>query len=161
MNVGELIKRLTALSEAYGSDVPVTVDDADTGLAMDVTSTPYWPKQNLIVLRTNEYSAKHPYVNYSQLIGNTAAPDADADADADSESNQGVQSTPVIVDVPPPSCSHSAVTPKMTREEEKEAHALRPHEVRKRWPRFQGICPECNQQVIAYASMAHYILGDW
>jgi hypothetical protein len=36
------------------------------------------------------------------------------------------------------------------------AHA----EVRRRWPRFNGACA-CGFVGIAYASEAHYALGDW
>lgn len=35
------------------------------------------------------------------------------------------------------------------------------HEIRKRWPRGEGQCPDCGGQVIAYASYAHYGYGDW
>lgn len=35
------------------------------------------------------------------------------------------------------------------------------HEIRTKWPRFMGPCPSCGAQVIAYASNAHYIYGDW
>jgi hypothetical protein len=35
-------------------------------------------------------------------------------------------------------------------------------EVRKRWPRLYGTCPKgCGFSGIAYASHAHYIMGDW
>lgn len=34
-------------------------------------------------------------------------------------------------------------------------------EIRKRWPRFFGNCPDCGQQVIKYASSAHFVWGDW
>lgn len=33
-------------------------------------------------------------------------------------------------------------------------------EVRRRWPRFQGTC-ECGFRGVAYASMAHLVMGDW
>lgn len=36
------------------------------------------------------------------------------------------------------------------------------YEVRKRWPRLNGECPKgCGFRGIAYASMAHYTMGDW
>lgn len=41
------------------------------------------------------------------------------------------------------------------------ARGLSAEEVRKRWPRFYGPCPDCNTTVIHYASTAHYVLGDW
>lgn len=34
-------------------------------------------------------------------------------------------------------------------------------EVRKRWPRFEGICEDCGKRVIVYASDMHYIRGDY
>lgn len=35
-------------------------------------------------------------------------------------------------------------------------------DVRKRWPRLHGACPKgCGFNGIAYASMAHYLYGDW
>jgi hypothetical protein len=35
-------------------------------------------------------------------------------------------------------------------------------EVRKRWPRLRGECPKgCGFRGIAYASYAHYLMGDW
>jgi hypothetical protein len=44
---------------------------------------------------------------------------------------------------------------------EAAARGLSAEEVRKRWPRFYGLCPDCNTEVIHYASTAHYVLGDW
>lgn len=36
------------------------------------------------------------------------------------------------------------------------------YEVRKRWPRLGGRCPkDCGFAGIAYASMLHYLAGDW
>jgi hypothetical protein len=35
-------------------------------------------------------------------------------------------------------------------------------EVRRRWPRLFGVCPKgCGYSGIAYASYAHYLMGDW
>lgn len=35
-------------------------------------------------------------------------------------------------------------------------------EVRRRWPRLFGACPKgCGFNGIAYASRAHYAMGDW
>ena len=35
-------------------------------------------------------------------------------------------------------------------------------EVRRRWPRLDGYCPlGCGYHGIYYASMAHYVAGDW
>lgn len=33
--------------------------------------------------------------------------------------------------------------------------------VRKKFPRFSGECPECGQFVISYASLEHFLMGDW
>lgn len=55
-------------------------------------------------------------------------------------------------------CKHTCVMPEFN---EIEARRLSTAEVRKRWPRFMGICPTCGEQVILYASMGHYIHGDW
>lgn len=55
-------------------------------------------------------------------------------------------------------CHHKSVIPAF---DEQEAGELSATEVQRRWPRFQGRCPECNQNVIVYASASHYILGDW
>lgn len=34
-------------------------------------------------------------------------------------------------------------------------------EVRRRWPRFAGICSKCGYSGIYYASYEHYLCGDW
>ncbi len=35
-------------------------------------------------------------------------------------------------------------------------------EIRKRWPRLSGECPTgCGFNGIGYASLAHYVYGDW
>lgn len=35
-------------------------------------------------------------------------------------------------------------------------------EIRKRWPRLDGMCPKgCGYCGIAYASEQHYLMGDW
>lgn len=42
------------------------------------------------------------------------------------------------------------------------ARGLGAEEVRRRWPRLFGLCPKgCGYRGIAYASIAHYICGDW
>jgi hypothetical protein len=43
----------------------------------------------------------------------------------------------------------------------KAARGLRAGEVRQRWPRLCARCPNCGDNVIAYASFQHYIAGDW
>jgi hypothetical protein len=55
-------------------------------------------------------------------------------------------------------CIHPGCVPSF---DEKAAEGLEADEVRRRWPRFQGKCPACEQLVIVYASVAHYIAGDW
>lgn len=36
------------------------------------------------------------------------------------------------------------------------------YDIRQRWPRLDGPCPKgCGFNGIAYASTAHYIMGDW
>lgn len=55
-------------------------------------------------------------------------------------------------------CLHLSVTPTCT---EDDLRGLSATEVRKRFPRFQGACPNCGKNVIAYASMYHYMAGDW
>lgn len=61
--------------------------------------------------------------------------------------------------VPPrPECTHAAVMPSFNEE---AAGALPAAEVRRLWPRFCGTCPTCNEQVILYASLRHYLAGDW
>ena len=58
----------------------------------------------------------------------------------------------------PEDCEHAASMPAF---DEDAARDLDAHEVRKRWPRFFGRCAGCGEQVILYASWAHYIGGDW
>lgn len=42
------------------------------------------------------------------------------------------------------------------------ARGLPAREVRKRWPRLDGLCPlGCGYNGIAYASKEHYVMGDW
>ncbi len=56
------------------------------------------------------------------------------------------------------SCRHLQVTPDF---DEDEVYGLDAYEIRKKYPRFEGVCPDCGQQVIVYASAAQYILGDY
>lgn len=49
-----------------------------------------------------------------------------------------------------------------TPEEQAKGEAAFTREVRHRWPRLDGPCPKgCGYCGIAYASTAHYIMGDW
>lgn len=55
-------------------------------------------------------------------------------------------------------CQHLAAMPAF---DPVEAHTMDAMEVRRTFPRFYGNCPTCGQQVIVYASLAHYVAGDW
>lgn len=42
------------------------------------------------------------------------------------------------------------------------AREMPSREVRQRWPRLDGKCPKgCGFEGIGYASLSHYIYGDW
>ena len=56
-------------------------------------------------------------------------------------------------------CPHDAVPPPAF--DLAAASGLEAEEVRRRWPRFHGVCPTCQGLLISYASYEHYILGDW
>ena len=55
-------------------------------------------------------------------------------------------------------CSHPKCLPEF---DEQASRLLTVGEIQKRWPRFWGECPDCGENVIAYASIGHYIAGDW
>ena len=55
-------------------------------------------------------------------------------------------------------CQHTKCIPTFDAE---AARGLEAYEVRRRWPRFEGTCPNCNESVIVYGSIAHYLSGDW
>lgn len=55
-------------------------------------------------------------------------------------------------------CSHDKC--EVAFDDEKAAE-MTVQEIRKVYPRFSGTCPDCNVQVIKYASGAHYHMGDW
>jgi len=55
-------------------------------------------------------------------------------------------------------CQHSSVMPEF---DEEAATKLSSIEIREKWPRFFGICPDCGRRLILYASYSHYILGGW
>lgn len=58
----------------------------------------------------------------------------------------------------PAECDHGVIFDQATA----DAERLPPHEVRKRWPRLDGECPlGCGYRGIAYASMTHYLYGDY
>jgi hypothetical protein len=50
---------------------------------------------------------------------------------------------------------------RMARFDPIAAQGMQAYEVRKRWPRGSGVCPDCGCSGIFYASAAHYIAGDW
>lgn len=55
-----------------------------------------------------------------------------------------------------PDCDHGVTFDRAA------AAGLPASEVRKRWPRLDGVCPlGCGFHGIAYASMAHYVSGDY
>lgn len=55
-----------------------------------------------------------------------------------------------------PECSHGVAF------DERMASGLSSTEARRRWPRLDGECPlGCGYSGIYYASMAHYVCGDW
>lgn len=45
--------------------------------------------------------------------------------------------------------------------DEEAAKGLSVAEIRQRWPRFYGACPDCGRLIIKYASFMHYGMGDW
>lgn len=55
-------------------------------------------------------------------------------------------------------CKHESCTPEF---DEEAAQGMDEYEIKERWPRFDGTCPDCGGLVIAYASPMHYIMGDW
>jgi hypothetical protein len=57
-------------------------------------------------------------------------------------------------------CEHKKVSPSFDKEVA-DSKKLTAREVRKRWPRFSGKCPDCGQEGIFYASAEHYFYGDW
>lgn len=72
-------------------------------------------------------------------------------------------------------CPHTSVMPTFDEEEAKKVlgeweakSALEfvtgnpaSQEIRRRWPRFHGTCPDCKGKLVLYASWAHYAMGDW
>ena len=46
--------------------------------------------------------------------------------------------------------------------DEKVAKGMSTHDISQKYPRLFGWCPKgCGFRGIAYASMAHYVYGDW
>lgn len=57
----------------------------------------------------------------------------------------------------PRPCTHPRTVPVF----DEAARSLPADEVRRRYPRFEGPCPDCGALVIGYASAAHCLAGDW
>jgi len=57
-----------------------------------------------------------------------------------------------------PKCDHNSSVPEF---DEVASFGLEEKEIRRRWPRFFGICPDCQERVILYANEKHFIRGDW
>jgi ssDNA-binding Zn-finger/Zn-ribbon topoisomerase 1 len=55
-------------------------------------------------------------------------------------------------------CTHENVKVEF---DEEAAKGMDEYQVRERWPRFFGNCPDCGVMLIKYASTAHFIYGDW
>lgn len=55
-------------------------------------------------------------------------------------------------------CTHPQCSPAFDGNNVRGMTAI---EVRVLYPRFSGVCPDCGQRVIVYASFEHYIAGDW
>jgi adenine C2-methylase RlmN of 23S rRNA A2503 and tRNA A37 len=56
-----------------------------------------------------------------------------------------------------PECTHGLEFD----EEEANTYNYTRYEIRQKWPRLDGKCEKCGYEGIAYASMAHFIYGDW
>ena len=57
-------------------------------------------------------------------------------------------------------CKHRKVMPKFNEKLVRELRMSK-FDVRKKFPRFVGKCPDCQQHLILYASRAHFVYGDW
>lgn len=57
-----------------------------------------------------------------------------------------------------PPCAHAKVMPNY---DDKDFEGLDEFEIRKRFPRFHGECPDCGARLILYSSTLHYVMGDW
>jgi len=45
--------------------------------------------------------------------------------------------------------------------DQEAAKGLDEHEIKERWPRFDGVCPDCGASLILYASPEHQTMGGW
>lgn len=60
------------------------------------------------------------------------------------------------VNTSPSECDHGVSF------DEKAAQNLTTKEIRERWPRLAGECPKkCGFKGFAYASLEHFVYGDW
>ncbi len=57
-------------------------------------------------------------------------------------------------------CDHVRCVPPNGFDEE-SAKPMTVAEVRRRFPRFFGRCPDCGDEVPAYVSYEHYAAGEW
>ncbi len=58
-------------------------------------------------------------------------------------------------------CDHRAASAFVSIPQDVDLFSLSESEVRRRFPRYEGPCPDCGEGVIFYASAEHYIAGDW
>jgi hypothetical protein len=59
-------------------------------------------------------------------------------------------------------CKHEKCTPHYDEKQmEADASKMSLTAFREKYPRFDGYCPGCGSQLIAYSSFMHYIMGDW
>ena len=56
-------------------------------------------------------------------------------------------------------CEHC--TPKFPSDEEFKGNLMSASEVRRKYPRWDGLCPKCGYNGIKYASRLHYYAGDY
>lgn len=57
-------------------------------------------------------------------------------------------------------CNHEGAHVEFDIEDARQ-NKLTASEVRKKYPRFYGPCPDCGGGLIKYASFEHYVYGDW
>lgn len=55
-------------------------------------------------------------------------------------------------------CAHPRCQPDFDSE---AAKSMTPDQVKQKYPRFYGQCPDCKAHLSVYASFEHYIAGDW
>lgn len=138
-DVSALIARLDALADPEQQAMP-TFEDTD------------WRTMAGVCARVIKYlSGRNPYLQTPPTARGTNTMTA-----ADQNHEETVRC--LVLGSDAPECAHDGITPAF---DEDAAKGLSAREVRKRWPRFEGQCPACRQHVVAYASWAHYIYGDY